>query len=270
MSAARLSRQSEPDDRLDWLCAHLAGNRFLPVPPPELMTCGDGDYRAIGAEFLAHFVRHAGLAPTERVLDLGCGIGRMAVPLTQYLAETAQYEGLDVDAAAIAWCTRAITPGYPQFSFRHLDVAHPLYNPGGTLAAERVALPFAAASFDVVLLVSLLTHLDLPMLRRYAAEVARVLAPGGRCFATAFLLNGPARAGVATGAARPSFPDRPDETVLYADPEAPLAAVAYDEDTLLAAFLGAGLRRRRPAAYGAWSGRKSGVSFQDICIFERG
>ncbi|WP_439578548.1 class I SAM-dependent methyltransferase [Elioraea sp.] len=270
MSAAPLSRQDRRDDRLDWLCAHLATTRFLPVPPPELMTCGDGDYRAIGAEFLGHFVRRAGLDPTERVLDLGCGIGRMTVPLTQYLAETARYEGVDVDAAAIAWCARAITPVYPQFTFRHLDVIHPLYNPAGTLAAEHAALPFASASFDVVLLVSVLTHLDRAAVRRYAAEIARVLAPGGRCFATAFLLNGPARAGIATGSARPAFPDRPEETVLHADPEAPLAAVAHDEDALLASFLAAGLRRRRPAAYGTWSGRKGGASFQDICVFERG
>jgi SAM-dependent methyltransferase len=256
--------------RLDWLCAHLVTNRFLPVPPPELMTCGDGDYRAIGAEFLGHFVRRAALEPTDRVLDLGCGIGRMAVPLTQYLDETARYEGIDVDAAAIEWCARSITPVYPCFAFRHLDVAHPLYNSAGTLAAEAVELPFPAASFDVVLLVSVLTHLDHAALRRYAAEVARVLAPGGRCFATAFLLNGPARAGIATGAARPAFPDRPEAAVLHANPEAPLAAVAYDEDALLAAFLAGGLRRRRPAAYGTWSGRKGGVSFQDICVFERG
>jgi SAM-dependent methyltransferase len=270
VSAASLRRQGGQYDRLDWLCDQLARNRFLPAPPPELMTCGDGDFRAIGAEFLGHFVRLAGLAPTDRVLDLGCGVGRMAVPLTQYLGETARYEGVDVDVAAIEWCSRTITQVYSQFTFRHLDVVHPLYNPAGTLTAETLALPCPAASVDVVLLVSVLTHLDLPAVRRYGAEIARVLAPGGRCFATAFLLNGPARAGIATGAARPAFPDRPDERVLSADPAAPLAAVAFDEDALLAAFLAAGLRRRRPAAYGTWSGRKGGVSFQDICVFERG
>nr|WP_232818532.1 hypothetical protein [Elioraea thermophila] len=121
-----------------------------------------------------------------------------------------------------------------------------------------------------MLLVSVLAHLDLSAVRRYAAEIARVLAPGGRCFATAFLLNGPSRAGIACGTARPAFPDRPEEKVLHADADAPLAAVAFDEDALLAAFLAAGLRRRRPAAYGTWSGRRGGVSFQDICVFERG
>lgn len=270
MSAVPAPADAPRGDRLDWLCEHLAANRFLPTPPVALITCGDGDFRAIGAEFLGHFVRRAGLSPTERVLDLGCGVGRMAVPLMQYLGESARYDGADVDAAAIDWCLRTISPVYPQFNFRHLDIAHPLYNPGGTQAAEALSLPYPAASFDVVLLVSVLTHLDLPAMRRCAAEIARVLAPDGRCFATAFLLNGPARAGIARGAARPVFPDQPGARVLFADPAAPLGAVAFDEDVLLAAFLAAGLRRRRPAVYGAWSGRASGVPFQDICVFERG
>ncbi len=265
MSAALLS---PPDAAVDWLCAHVAANLFLPVPPPHIATCGDGDYRAIGAEFLGHFVREARLRPEERVLDLGCGVGRMAIPLTQYLRGTGGYQGLDVDARAIGWCADTITPAYPSFRFAPLDIAHPLYNPAGSIPAEALELPFADATFDVALMVSLLTHLEMPAIERYAAEVKRVLAPGGRVFATAFLLNGPSRAAIAAGTARPSFPDRPDEPVLFAIPEAPLAAVAFDEDTLLAAFLRAGLRRRRPAVYGGWSGRPHGRGFQDICILE--
>jgi SAM-dependent methyltransferase len=253
---------------LDMLAAHLAANRFMPVPPHELIFCGDGDYRAIGAEFLGHFVRLGGLQPGHRMLDLGSGVGRMAVPLTQYLSDTGQYVGVDVAAAGIAWCDATITPAYPNFRFTQVDVAHPLYNPAGALAAESLRLPFDDGSFDFIAMVSVLTHLDPPAVAHYAREVSRLLAPGGVCFATAFLLNAPSRAGIEAGSARPAFPQAPG-TLLYADPAAPLAAVAYDEDTLLAAFLAAGLRRRPGAAYGHWSGR-TGTSFQDISVFERG
>ncbi len=259
------ARQDEAG--LDALAASLAGNRFMPVPPAELMLCGDGDFRAIGAEFLGHFVRRGGLTPDDRVLDLGCGVGRMALPLTQYL-QGGTYMGLDVIAPAIAWCSETITPVYPAFTFSHLDVLHPLYNPAGGIAPDGATLPLPDASADFVALVSVLTHLDERMLCRYAREIARVLAPGGRCFATAFLLNRPSRAGIARVAARPAFPDVPEAKVLHAEPEAPLAAVAFDEDLLLARFLDAGLKRRRPAAYGHWSGREHGLSFQDICVFE--
>ena len=254
--------------RVDDLAAMLAANRFMPAPPPELMLCGDGDFRAIGAEFLTHFVRLGGLLAHERMLDLGCGVGRMAIPLTQYLQDCGLYHGVDVAAPCIDWCRQAITPVYPNFRFTHLDVAHALYNPAGIEMGDRVRLPFEDAAFDFIALVSVLTHVDPPTLDHYAHEIARLLAPGGRCFATAFLLNGPSRAGIAAGTARPGFADAAAESVLYADPAAPLAAVAYDEDRFLAAFLAAGLRRRRPARYGNWSGRAEPV-FQDICILER-
>ena len=66
---------------------HLSRNRFMPAPPPKLMFCGDGDFRAIGAEFLERLVRDAGLERHHRVLDIGSGVGRLAIPLTQYLDE---------------------------------------------------------------------------------------------------------------------------------------------------------------------------------------
>ncbi len=250
-----------------WLQEQLAANRFLPAPPQPLMLCGDGDFRAIGAEFLGHFIHLADLRPDERVLDLGCGVGRMAVPLTQYLSERGSYMGVDVAADGIAWCRRAISPLYPRFRFEHLDLRHPIYNPGGVEDAAAVPLPFPDASFDFICLISVLTHLDTAVLTNYAQEIARLLAPGGRCFATAFLMNGPARDALRRGDGRLAFdPDAPGPE-FHADPAAPLAAVAFDEDHFLEKFLRFGRWRLRPALYGHWSGRAAPV-FQDISVFE--
>ncbi len=254
---------------LDGLLSQLARNRFLPAPPPERCFCGDGDFRAIGAEFLGHLVRRADLAPDERVLDLGCGIGRLAVPLTQYLSDAGGYQGVDVVADGIAWCEAHVSPAYPNFRFHHLDLHHALYNPGGGERTELVRLPFPDGSFDVICLVSVLTHLGTAEVLHYAGEVARLLAPGGRCLATAFLLNPPARKALATGLGRLAFDAADPAPEQYADAEAPMAAVAFDEDFLVEKFLRHGLRRRSPVLYGHWSGRHS-ASFQDVCVFERG
>jgi hypothetical protein len=113
-----------------------------------------------------------------------------------------------------------------------------------------------------------LTHLEGPETLHYAAEAARLLAPGGRCFATAFLMNPPARAALREGRGKLDFDPAGAGPLHFAIPDAPLAAVAYDEDVLLELFLRHGLRRRNPASYGWWSGR-AGRSFQDICIFEK-
>jgi hypothetical protein len=39
---------------------------------------GEGDFDAVGQELLGYFRELAHLEPTERVLDIGCGLGRMA------------------------------------------------------------------------------------------------------------------------------------------------------------------------------------------------
>ena len=256
-------------EQLPWLEAQLRRNRFLPAPPAELTFCGDGDYRAIGAEFLGHFVRLAELQPHQRVLDIGCGIGRMAVPLTQFLSDEGCYAGVDIVRDGINWCNRAIGSVYPNFSFQHLDLHHPLYNPSGVTPASDIRFPYPDQSFDFICLVSVLTHIEAAVLLNYAREIARLLAPGGRCFATAFLVNAPARAALRAGGGRLAFDPESEETEIYADPDAPMAAVAFEENFLLEKFFRFGLRRIRPAVYGCWSGRPAPV-FQDICIFERG
>lgn len=262
MSAAVMEAGHMP-----WLEEQLRRNKFLPVPPPELTFCGDGDYRAIGAEFLSHFVRAGDLRRNDRVLDIGCGIGRMAVPLTQFLSEESHYTGIDIVKDGIAWCDKTIASVYPNFSFQHFDLHHPLYNPAGLLSAAKIRFPLPDHSFDFICLVSVLTHIDGAVLTNYAQEISRLLAPGGRCFTTAFLLNKPAREALRTGAGRLEFDFEAEGTEFHADPSAPMAAVAFDEDYLLEKFLRFGRKRRRPAHYGCWSGRRSTV-FQDICIFE--
>lgn len=246
----------------------VAANRFIPIPPSERSFVGDGDFRAIGAEFLCHFVRLGGLAPDHAVLDIGCGIGRMALPLTQYLSGTGSYDGIDVVAEGIAWCRATISPVYSNFRFHHLDVRNTLYNPGGALMAEAVHLPFGNRRFDFILMTSVLTHLTEAETRAYVREVGRLLRPGGSCFLSLFLMNEASRAGLRADRRRLPFdPDSPGPQYL-ADATQPASAVAYDEDFLMGLFAEAGLTPARPVLPGHWSGRR-GASYQDLCVLTR-
>ena len=159
----------------------------------------------------------------DRVLDIGCGVGRLALPLTQFL-DTGSYDGVDPVVAGIDWCTSVISPLYPNVRFQHLDLRHPLYNPGGALETAKTRLPFADGSFDLICMISVLTHLEQPEALHYAAEVARLLAPGGRCFATAFLMNPPARAALQEGDRTLKFDPASGGPLYFAIPDAPLAA----------------------------------------------
>jgi SAM-dependent methyltransferase len=253
------------DARLAWLQASLAENRFLPAPPAESLFVGDGDFRAIGAEFLGHFVRVGGLRRTDRVLDIGCGIGRMAIPLTQYLdPETGSYEGVDPVGEGVAWCARTITPAYPRFRFCQVDVAHALYNPGGQLAGREVVLPFADGSFDFVAMVSVTTHLPLDEIRAYGREVMRLLSPGGRLFLTAFLVG---EGDAEREGARPRFTPAPEPGAWYGDAANPLAATGFDPGVIGAAIEEAGLRIRR-ISLGHWRGSKA-RHYQDLMVVEK-
>ena len=261
-------RPPSPIDRppIEWLCEQVARNRFIPVPPPERCFVGDGDFRAVGAEFLGHFVRAGGLKPADRVLEIGCGIGRMALPLTQYL--TGAYDGLDIVEDGIAWCRETITPAYPEFRFHHLDAANALYNPDGRLDAARAALPMRTGVYDFVILTSVFTHLRQAETEHYVAEIARVLRPGGRCFASLFLVDHAARTALKDGATRPVFVDGPGPEFI-ADPDAPNGAVAYDEGFFLGLCAANGLRPAAPIVRGAWSGRAQAASYQDLLVLEK-
>lgn len=246
-----------------------SANRFIPQPPSESRFVGDGDFRAIGAEFLQYFVRLGGLSPTDRVLEIGCGIGRMALPLTQWLRYgTGSYDGVDVVKDGIAWCAQAITPIYGNFRFHHLDYRNPVYNPAGNLEADRAALPFADARFDFVLMTSLLTHLDQATTAAYLAEVARMLRPGGRCFVSLFLMNDRARQELKAQPARLAFDIAATGPEFQADADHPGSAVAFEESWLLEQCRSNGMAPAAPVRYGHWSGLQA-PNYQDLLVLRR-
>lgn len=244
-------------------------NRFLPVPPQEHNFVGDGDFLTIGCEFLRHFVELGGLQPQDRVMEIGCGLGRMAVPLTQFLAApTGRYTGFDVVAEGIAWAQAHIASAYPNFDFKHLDFNNQLYNPAGGLAAGGGNLPFADNSVDFLFMTSVVTHLDAEYTSFYLREVARMLRPQGRLFVTAFLLNEMNRELVRNRRARPEFDLADEGPAQISDRAHPMAAVAFDHDWFLGEAASVGLHLVRPIAFGHWSGRVA-ENFQDICVFTK-
>ncbi|MCB8821415.1 class I SAM-dependent methyltransferase [Microvirga rosea] len=254
---------SEADDqRLSQMMEMIERNRFLPAPAPQSVFVGDGDYRAIGAEYLGHFVRLGGLRRSDRVLDIGCGIGRMAVPLTQYLdGEAGSYEGIDPVREGIEWCVQNITTVYPRFRFCQVDLAHELYNPGGSLGGHEVVLPFSDASFDFAAMVSVATHLPISEISAYAREIRRLLAPGGRLFMTTFLVMGE---DLERPNARPKFTPGTEDGTWYGDPSAPLAAIGFNRNLVENAVREAGLHAER-VSLGHWRGIES-THYQDVII----
>lgn len=237
----------------------------LPTPDATRIHVGDGDFRAIGEEFVNHLIDYAGLGPDDRVLDVGCGIGRIAIPLTQYLGPAGRYLGFDVVADAIAWCREHVAPLHAGFRFETLDVRHPLYNPSGARAASETRWPAGDASVDVVLIASVFTHLTETEAAWFLAETARVLKPGGHCLSSWFLTEGD-RVSEATDY-RLRFAAGTDAFLYNAGPGEPTAAVAVPLAWVRDRLAGTSLRLSRHVR-GRWSG-SAGGAYQDLLVLRK-
>lgn len=241
-----------------------------PTPPPELVRLYSGSddaehFHRTGREFLGHFVNHGGLRPDDRVLDLGCGCGRMALALLPFLSPRGSYEGIDIHPPSIAWASDHVTAFNPRFRFRAADVRNTTYNPTGRVPAWRYRLPFDDGAFDFVFLTSVFTHLLTHGMRNYLEEIARVLKPGGRCFITYFLLDSAAETGIRAGKSTFQFPYRRGRCRIE-NPNSPEAAVAYPVDYVERLYRATGLALAGPVRFGGWSGRPDPVSYQDIVV----
>ena len=194
-----------------------------------------------------------GLRPEHRLLDIGSGIGNLALGLVGYLR--GPYDGVDVHAEAVAWCERAITKRYPNFRFHHADLASRAYNPRGTRSASEYRFPFADQSFDFIYLASVFTHMLPDEVEHYVSEISRLLAPGGSCVASYFLLNDETRVGVETGRSFMSFHvEHPSGLCRLHDAAIPESAVALEEAFVQRIHEQAGLRVRDVRRGRWWSG----------------
>lgn len=93
----------------------------------------------------------------ERILDWGCGCGRV----TRYLSGVgASVTGADIDRDNVDWCRRHLSFG----RFEHIPLRPPT--------------SFADASFDLIFGISVFTHLGESDQREWLAELHRIAAPG--------------------------------------------------------------------------------------------
>jgi ubiquinone/menaquinone biosynthesis C-methylase UbiE len=254
------------------LSERLLGRQEDLVPPKSANFVGAVDtFRRSGDILVDRLVGVAGLTPDARVLDVGCGIGRLAVALTRFNNSAGSYEGLDIVPGGIQWCTEHITPRYPSFRFTLADIVNTEYNPHGRVRAAEYVFPYPDDSFDLVVLASVFTHMLPADVEHYIAEITRVLRFGGRCFATFFLINEDASRRMEAGEGALHFRHHLDPHWVI-NPRVPEFCVGYDEPHVRALYERYGLITRHTIYYGGWCGRppfwyeESGLGDHDVVL----
>jgi len=166
----------------------IKGNRNKFQPPKGLIYIGAGDFKKQGNHQLNLLIKHIDLKKDDIVLDIGCGIGRTAAALTEYLSANARYDGFDTMKKGIKWCQSKISQEFSNFNFKYVPLNNDLYNKH-KLDASQFNFPYIDLTYDKVFLFSVFTHMLPIEVNNYLKEINRVLKNDGKVLATFFLFE---------------------------------------------------------------------------------
>ncbi|MBM74494.1 MAG: hypothetical protein CMK59_03765 [Proteobacteria bacterium] len=187
----------------------------LPLPPEELQLWVGGatknKFWGVGEGIFQILKSKCHILPNSTILDIGCGCGRIASHLLDFLDEEqgGQYYGFDVHKPSISWAQENISSKNTNFQFDLLDVFNSMYNPGkdekrdyaiwrraqdtidsqkaqDKINSENVRFPHPDQRFDCIFATSVYTHLTKNYLEAYIKESARVAKDGAYIFFTFF------------------------------------------------------------------------------------
>ena len=123
----------------------------------------------------------------SRILDLGCGPGRLLTALHSLDLEYGEFVGIDVQQRFIDWLCDNMAD--ERTTFHRLEMHNARYNPRGP-RVDAVHLPIPAGHFDVAVLFSVFTHMLIDDIEMFLGLLRRHLAPGGRALVTVYVQDG--------------------------------------------------------------------------------
>jgi len=121
--------------------------------------------------FRERLLQLARIRDGERVLDVGCGTGTLAIAARRHVGQSGTVYGVDASPEMLARAEKKARKAGIEVLFRN---------------GLAEALAFQDGFFDAALSTVMLHHLPAKTRRECAAEIRRVLKPGGRMLAVDF------------------------------------------------------------------------------------
>lgn len=243
------------------------------LPRYSIRVRSNGVYRQFGGrsfvyygELLANILKeNIGFDRSTRILEIGCGCGRVAIGLSKF--DTISYIGVDIDRISLEESQANPILKQKGYRFELMDVFNREYNPDGKYKAFSYTFPYPDQHFDVIFLVSVFTHMLSDDVAHYIQEISRMLKAGGTCMFTGFLMD----FGRTFEHCELSFRYK-EKSSYYCSQQVPEKSVGYDSDFFQTKFNENGMVLNK-ILLGGWRKSpeiKSHSGFpQDILFFKK-
>lgn len=242
------------------------------IPPKELRFMQESDDVFLShanylSDRVADFTRRFGGGEPRRLLDIGCGYGRLAYGL-RAAGFAGRYVGFDILKRHIDWLARNFSagPDDDRYRFDHVDIHNERYNPEGRKGV--VPLPYENATFDCLVSLSVFTHLHEEEVQRYVRQLAPLLEEGGLWVTTFFCVPcGFTLEGQHEDATFPLVAQVSPHAYVHSVDE-PLYVIAFTDDFLQRQFAQAGLEvvaQRK----GRWCTPGNALELQDWFVLRK-
>lgn len=258
-------------EQFDSLKSYILKDKFLPVPPTHRnFVSPEGTHFIAEGVNLMEILYSYGLRPEHSLLDVGCGIGRLAIPMTQFMTDEGAYFGLDINLSGIAWCHENLTQKYPNFEFAVINAKNQHYGHQyeyGNDTMQTASIPIKPdRRFDAACTFSLFTHLLWPEVDQYFRIVGPLLKRGAFFLSSLYLMTPAAKQGVAAGTSPFAFDLSQSGPTYTIKGTSYSHAMAHDETTLLTLAKKHGMSLKCAVHYSGWPTGKPG---QDLLVLQK-
>ena len=244
----------------------------LPNDLANLTGAGEESFKKISDNHINNLKKYIGLQPYENLFEFGCGVGRDAIPLSQFLT-TGTYLGIDIIKPSIDWCKKNVTTKYPNIKFEHLDAKDQIHNPKGKSPFQLLNFPASDESIDKAFAFSVFTHLFESDIIHSLKEINRILKPGGLAYLTCFKVNPKIIKASQDNQLTPfdlNFEYKLYDDCFISNPAYPTSSVGFTKSKLYQMISKSGLELKCDILNGGWSGFYEGCTDgQDVLILEK-